>query len=222
MRARRSFFSADSPTLAQRLLGATLVRVLDDGARLAGVIVETEAYIGPEDSCAHSHKGRRTARTEPMYARPGTAYVYFTYGMHHCFNVVAGEVGQPVAVLVRALEPTEGLDRMRELRASGKNTSRITRDTDLCSGPGKICQALAIDRTLTGIDLANDPRLFVETSRPGPIDPANLVNDERVGVGDADGWALAPLRWHIAGNPHVSVVRTPRSGPAKRPRMNRE
>ncbi|MEZ6241861.1 MAG: DNA-3-methyladenine glycosylase [Phycisphaerales bacterium] len=262
MRARRSFFSADSPTLAQRLLGATLVRVLDDGARLAGVIVETEAYIGPEDTCAHSVGGRRTERTEPMYAKPGTAYVYFTYGMHHCVNVVAGEVNQPVAVLIRALEPTEGLDIMRALRSGvtpdslshggggfqpphasnehqgrggkmspppkgrqavgGANRSRILRDTDLCSGPGKICQALAIDRSLSGIDLTNDPRLFVEPSRAGPIDPVNLVNDARIGVGDADEWARAPLRWHVRGNPHVSVVRTPRSGVRKRPRVNRE
>ncbi len=222
MRARRSFFSADSPALAQRLLGATLVRVLEGGARLAGTIVETEAYLGPDDTCAHSHKGRRTARTEPMFARPGTAYVYFTYGMHHCFNVVAGEVDQPVAVLIRALEPTEGLDRMHAHRASGKRPARPLRDTDLCSGPAKICQALAIDRALTGIDLTTDPRLFVESPHPGPIDPVNLVNDARIGVGDADDWARAPLRWHIAGNPNVSLVRTPSCGATKRPRANRE
>ncbi len=208
-RLRRIDFARSSPELARALLGCTLVRVLPDGSRLAGAIVETEAYIGPDDTCAHSVGGRRTKRTEPMFHKPGTAYVYFTYGMHHCFNVVAGEVGQPVAVLIRALEPTEGLDRMRAHRASGKRPARPLRDTDLCSGPAKICQALAIDRALTGIDLTADPRLFVESPPGGPIDPVNLVNDARIGVGDSDDWARAPLRWHLAGNRHVSVVRTP-------------
>ncbi len=234
MRAPRDFFAHPSPILAQRLLGSTLVRITDSGARLSGVIVETEAYLGPDDACAHSFKNRRTPRTEPMFAQAGTAYIYFTYGMHHCMNVVAGEIDQPQAVLIRALEPTEGLDQMRDRRSTrpggggfqppretahrgGKappppNTrkrARPLRDTDLCSGPGKICQALGLDRTLSGIDLVTHDRVFVEPAPTGPIDPADIINDARVGVGDASEWALRPLRWHTAGSPHVSVVRTP-------------
>lgn len=209
MRAKRDFFSHDSPALAQRLLGATLVRVTDSGERLAGTIVETEAYQGPDDACAHSYKNRRTARTEPMFAIAGTLYVYFTYGMHHCLNVVAGEIDQPVAVLIRALEPTEGLDVMATNRASPKRPASKLKPTDLCSGPGKICQALGVDRTLSGIDLVNHPRVFVEPASTGPIDPADIINDARIGVGEASDWAFKPLRWHVRGNPHVSVVRTP-------------
>ena len=107
----RRDFGAGSVEIAQRLIGSTLVRILDDGERLSGMIVETEAYLGVEDAAAHSFGGRRTARNEAMYAVGGTAYVYFTYGMHHCVNVVCGGIDEPVAVLIRALEPMEGMER---------------------------------------------------------------------------------------------------------------
>ncbi|MFI4898049.1 MAG: DNA-3-methyladenine glycosylase [Phycisphaerales bacterium JB059] len=211
MRADRDFYAHDSITLAQRLLGARLVRLTESGDRLSGTIVETEAYLGPEDACAHSYKGRRTPRTEPMFAVAGTAYVYFTYGMHHCMNVVAAEEGQPQAVLIRALEPVEGLEHMARRRSSPRRPPEKLRPTDLCSGPGKICQALAIDRSLSGVDLVADERLFIEPAPAGPIAARDLVNDARVGVGEATAWAFRPLRWHIRGNPHVSVVRSPRT-----------
>ena len=107
-RIPRSFLAVDPEKLARRLLGQRLVRTLGDGTRLAGIIVETEAYLGVRDRAAHSFGGRRTPRNESMFARPGTAYVYFTYGMHHCVNVVCGRRDEPVAVLIRALEPVEG------------------------------------------------------------------------------------------------------------------
>lgn len=156
-----------------------------------------------------------------MYARAGTAYVYFTYGMHHCFNVVCGEVDEPVAVLIRALEPTEGLERMRTLRAAARRgktakpviepastkrpPARPLADTDLCSGPAKLCQALAIDRELDGEDLTASGRIFIETTRQGPIDPATWVNAPRIGVAYADEWAKRPLRWYLRDCAHVSV-----------------
>ena len=200
-RMPRAAYATEPTDLARALIGQRLVRVLDDGTRLAGTIVETEAYLGEPDRAAHTFGGRRTRRNEAMYARAGTAYVYFTYGMHHCVNIVCGEVDEPVAVLIRALEPTEGLERMAAHRA------RARRPRDLCSGPGKLCQALAIDRGLNGIDLTRDGRLFVEIVGDGPIEPGRLVNTPRIGVGSSGDWAHRPLRWALAGCEHVSGPR---------------
>ncbi len=200
-RCARRFYATDSETLARRLLGQTLVRILDDGTRLAGVIVETEAYAGVIDRASHAWNGRRTARNEAMYGPAGAAYVYFTYGMHFCFNVVCGREGVPLAVLVRALEPVEGLETMRRLRGRGRDMKMT--DTDLCSGPGKLCQALAIDRSLCGIDLTAHPRIFVErTGRR--LHEEQMSNTPRIGIGFAGDWANRPLRWFMKGNPHVS------------------
>ncbi len=201
-RLARSSFTADPVTLAQRLIGMTLVRILDDGARLAGVIVETEAYLGVEDKAAHSFGARRTPRNEAMYARAGTAYVYFTYGMHHCVNVVCGRVNEPVAVLIRALEPVEGLDRMAEHRAAGRSFSGVIRPRDLCSGPGKLCQAMAIGRGLNAEDLTTSARLWIE--RPSSRRQIELGNGPRIGVAYAAEWADRPLRWWAACSEHVS------------------
>lgn len=202
-RLQRGFFAASPHILARRLLGQRLVRTREDGTRLSGTIVEVEAYLGVEDRAAHSFGGRRTARTEPMYGPPGTAYVYFTYGMHHCFNIVCGRVDEPVAVLIRALEPLEGVEAMRELRgvAAGAGESK------LCSGPARLCQALGIDLTLNRIDLVSDSRLSLERARSRPLPASRLVNTPRVGVGYAGPWARRLLRWHIRGNPHVSRSR---------------
>lgn len=196
-RLSRADYTMRPTDLARALIGQRLVRVLDHGVRLAGTIVETEAYLGEPDRCAHSFGGRRTPRNEAMYAWAGTAYVYFTYGMHHCVNVVCGQPDEPVAVLIRALKPTEGLEQMYANRAKAR------RDRDLCSGPGKLCQALAIDRDLNGLDLTRDGRLCVEILRDGPIECSSLVNTPRIGVGAGD-WADRPLRWALAGCEHVS------------------
>ena len=200
-RAERGFFSADPVSLAQSLLGQRLVRVLPDGERVSGIIVETEAYLGVADRAAHSYGGRRTARVEPMYGAAGTAYVYFTYGMHHCFNVVCGREGEPVAVLIRALEPESGIERMRS------NRPRARGDSDLCRGPAKLCQAMEIDRKLNGIDLSTDERLFIEIAVLRPMERRRVANTARIGVGYAGAWARRRLRWLIRGNPHVSVGR---------------
>lgn len=207
-RPPRAWFARPAPVLARALIGQRLVRVLDDGVRLAGTIVETEAYLGVKDRAAHTFGGRRTARNEAMYARPGTAYVYFTYGMHHCVNVVCGKINEPIAVLIRALEPTEGLDRMYEAR------TRAQRDRDLCSGPAKLTEALAVDRTLNGVDLATDRQLFVEILRTMPIDTMQLVNTPRIGVDGAGDWAQRPLRWALVRSEHVSGPRA-RGGPSR-------
>lgn len=199
-RLPREFFRRDPVTVARALLGQRVVRRVD-GVRLAGTIVETEAYLGVEDRAAHTFGGRRTPRNESMWRDGGTAYVYFTYGMHHCLNVVAGLEDEPVAVLVRALEPVEGLVPMRARRA------RARRDTDLCSGPGKLCEALAIDRALDGVDLVEGTELFLERVRQRALPAARIGVGPRVGVAYAGEWAERPLRFWVRDCPHVSRAR---------------
>ena len=199
-RAPRAFFGVDPRILARRLIGQRLVRRLNDGTRLSGLIVETEAYCGPADRAAHSFGGHRSERNESMYGEPGTAYVYFTYGMHHCVNVVCGRGGHPVAVLLRALGPVEGIDAMRAHRERGKPL----RDRDLCSGPGKLCEALAIDRDLDGEDLVSGRRIWIERVRARAYPASALTNAARVGVESAGDWAGKPLRWCLTASEHVS------------------
>lgn len=204
-RWRRADFAIDPRSLARGLLGQRLVRVLDAGVRLSGVIVETEAYLGVRDRAAHSFGGRRSARNESMYQKPGTAYVYFTYGMHFCMNVVCGAEGDPVAVLLRALMPEEGLEEMRLARTGRRRPGAApVRETDLCSGPAKLCQALRIDRSLDGEDLVASSRLFIERTGSARAGARRVSRSARVGVGYAGEWAARPLRWFVSGNPHVS------------------
>lgn len=194
-RAKRRFFARGAEALARSLLGCRLVRVLDGGERLSGIIVEVEAYVGVEDGAAHSFGGRHTARNHSMYLRAGTAYVYFTYGMHHCFNIVCGREGEPVAVLVRALEPVEGLGVMR-----GRRGRVGLKDHELCRGPGNLSRALAIDRALDGVDLAEGGRLWVERGKH----EGEVERGARIGLGPVGAWAEAPLRFWIKGNRSVS------------------
>jgi DNA-3-methyladenine glycosylase len=212
-RLPRRFYARDPVALARGLLGQVLVRVLDDGTRLAGRIVETEAYLGVEDRAAHSFGGRRTERNAAMWGPAGHAYVYFVYGLHHCMNVVAERPGRPSAVLIRALEPLEGLEAMRARRA-GKGPATRLRDTDLCSGPAKLAQALRLDRSLDGADLVRGKQLFIETGTR--IRTARIESGPRVGVGYAGEWADEPLRFWLAGHPHVSrKLRPPRPLPSR-------
>ncbi len=181
-------YAADPQTVARNLLGQRLVRV-DGGRRLAGVIVEVEAYLGPRDRAAHTYGGRRTARNESMYLGGGHAYVYFTYGMHHCLNVVCGGRGDGTAILLRAIEPTEGLEVMFARRAAARRLG------DLCSGPGKLTQALGLDRAHDGLDLRTSRELFIERLRRGPLSPRLLDRTPRIGVGYAGTWAKRRLRY---------------------------
>ncbi len=196
-RPPRTFFQRDAITLARALLGQRLVRV-EGGQRLAGIIVEVEAYLGVTDKAAHTYRGRRTPRNEAMYGEGGTAYVYFTYGLHHCLNVVARTHDHPEAVLLRAIEPTQGLPIMRLRRAAAR------RDADLCSGPAKLCQAMGIDRAFNGIDLLSSESLFIERVRK-PALPARLIEaGPRVGIDYAEEWREKPLRFWVRGSVHVS------------------
>lgn len=194
-----SDYDTDPSTLAQRLIGTRLVRFID-GERVSGTIIETEAYLGVEDKAAHSVGARFTDRTAPMFERAGTAYVFMTYGMHHCFNVVCAEVGDPCAVLIRALEPKEGFAVMRDRRGAKRKTP--VRHADLCSGPAKLCQALVIDRAFTGVNLCEHPELWLEHGER--FSHQDLALGPRIGVDYAQEWADAPLRWWVKGHPGVS------------------
>lgn len=192
----RSFYTrGDALAVARDLLGTLLVLPAPTGERVSGRIVEVEAYCGVGDKASHAYGGRRTPRTETMYRAGGVAYVYFVYGMHHQFNVVTGPEGVPHAVLVRALEPAEGLEWMRRRRPART-------DRELTSGPGKLCQALGIERTYDGADLL-DSRVWVEDAG-APLGDEEVAAGARVGVAYAGEDALRPWRFWVKGNPFVS------------------
>ena len=192
----REFYTrANVLTVARELLGRLLVVPASNGARVSGIIVETEAYRGPQDRASHAYGGRRTARTRTMYAIGGTAYVYFVYGMYHQFNVVTSVADVPHAVLVRALEPVEGLALMRR-RRRGRPLDGLT------SGPGKLCLALGIDRGFDRTDLLGG-RVFVEEGR-GPVRRSAVAVGPRVGIDYAGEWADKPWRFWIRDSPFVS------------------
>jgi DNA-3-methyladenine glycosylase len=190
----REFYDRATEGVARDLLGAILECRTRDGVA-SGRIVETEAYLGEEDLACHAAAGR-TARTDPLYGPPGMAYVYFIYGMYWCFNAVTRAEGQPSAVLVRALEPIEGLVLMRRRRA------RVRRELDLTNGPGKLCQALGIEARHNRLPLDAPPLLI----RRGVDVPREAVTvTPRVGISRAAHW---PLRWFITDNPFVSKTPT--------------
>lgn len=185
--------------LARALLGMLLVHRAPEGLAV-GRIVETEAYQGPEDAAAHSHRGRRTARTEVMFGPPGHAYVYFVYGMHFCCNVVAAPRGVPHAILLRALEPVAGLKLMARRRGLGWPVS--PRDAlRLASGPGRLCAAMGISRAHNGVSLLDSPLCLRHAAVPFTGPPAV---GPRIGI-DGSGEARAyPWRLWIPGHPSVS------------------
>ena len=190
------------PTLrvARALLGKTLVHDGPEG-RTAGRIVEVEAYRGPADRAAHSSGGRRTPRNEVMYGPPGYAYVYFIYGMYFCMNVVCQPAGVPEAVLLRALEPLEGVELMRRQRELAEGP-----EWRLCRGPGALCRALGIGRAENGADLVRGPLRIVDAP---PVPAARVARTARIGVAYAGADAARPWRFLVRGSPAVSGPRVP-------------
>ena len=192
MKIQRSFYAQSTLQVARQLLGKYLVRKHPDGTTV-GKIVETEAYVGPHDLACHAAKGR-TARTEVMFGGPGHAYVYFIYGVYYCLNIVTEEVGHASAVLIRALEPIEGIELMRKRR--GLDELR-----KLASGPGKLCLAMAIDKALNAADMSRGNVLYVEDRGERA---AKIVARPRIGVDYAGKWKDKPWRFLIRGNEFVS------------------
>ncbi|GAC1472523.1 MAG: DNA-3-methyladenine glycosylase [Isosphaeraceae bacterium] len=179
-RFARAFYDRDPRIVACELLGTLLTHRVRGVSRV-GRVVETEAYLGPHDLAAHSSRGR-TQRTEVMFGPPGFAYVYLIYGIHHCLNAVTEGEGQASAVLIRALEPVANVE--------GKTT-----------GPGLLCKAMGIDRTLNGHDLVRGDLSF---SAPEKVEPFTIVSRPRVGVAYAKEWSEKPFRYYIEGNRFIS------------------
>ncbi len=191
-RSPAEWLPRDAAEAARRLLGAELVSTVD-GRETRGRIVETEAYLGLRDPASHAHESKgRTRRNDAMFGPAGTLYVYLSYGIHHCANVVAGEDGDPAAVLIRALEPLEGLETM---------TGRRRRATELCSGPGRLAEALGIALEHNRHDLARPP---IRLLAGRPPSPGAIGSSGRIGISRAADW---PLRFFLKGHPAVKAPR---------------
>lgn len=198
-RLSKDFYHVFCEDLAKNLLGQILVRAVPgEGGKeeilMKGKIVETEAYLGGLDKASHSFGGRRTERNEAMYMEAGTAYVYTVYGIHCCFNVSSS--GDGAAVLVRALQPVQGEERMRQLRSKGRSLHQLS-TKDLCNGPAKLCCAMQIDKGLNKVDLSSSQALWVEAGQEAEC-PRTVVSCPRVGVDYAGEWAGKPLRFYLA------------------------
>lgn len=190
----RAYYLEESLQLAPKLLGKILVHELPEGTVKAR-IVETEAYMGEIDKAAHTYGGRRTPRTAVQFQAGGLAYVYLIYGMYSCMNIVAAPPERPHCVLLRALEPLEGIEIMQRRR-------KVQLPTQLCSGPGKLCDAMGIDRSCNGLDLSQS-KLYLQDA---PLhDGEEIEADVRINIGYAEEARDFPWRFFIKENPHVSV-----------------
>lgn len=195
-RLPRAFYARPVLEVARDVIGKVLVHETPEG-RVSGRIVEAEAYSGPEDRAAHSYGGRRTERTEVMFGPPGHAYVFFVYGMHWHFNLVTTAVEMPHAVLIRAVEPLEGVELMAERRGIAGARRELT------NGPGKLCRAFAIDRTAYGSDLTASKSPLYLLDGPSP----RVARSPRIGVDYAGSWAARLFRFYDPDSRYVSPFR---------------
>ena len=191
MRIPRDFYARDTLTVARDLLGQILVRETDEGIT-KGIIVETEAYLGEWDDAAHSYKGK-SERVRIQYGLAGCTYIYLIYGMYYCMNITTGPIGVPEVVLLRALEPVSGMDVMEKRRKTDKIYN-------LCSGPGKLCMAMDIGKTLYGIDLCDGRELYLEYGKT----PVETEASKRIGIDYARKSKDELWRFTIKGNKFVS------------------
>lgn len=191
----RDFYLNNALVTAEKLIGKILVHNIN-GKVLKGRIVETEAYRGPFDKAAHSYNNKgRNGRTAIQYKEGGYAYVYLIYGMYYCFNVTTAPENEPECVLIRALEPLEGIEYMKELR----NTDSIK---NLCSGPGKLCKAMEIDKSCYGMDLCGNELYILSDDN----DYSQYLGiSKRINIDYAQECAEYMWRFYLKGNPYVSV-----------------
>lgn len=188
----------DGISLAKSLLGKLMVYNTPMG-RISGMVVETEAYMGPEDKAAHSSRSK-SQRTLVQYGPGGFVYMYRIYGIYHCFNVVANIENTPHCVLIRGLEPAEGVEAMM----SNRGTTELKA---LCSGPGKLCVALGLNKQCYGVDLCGDSLFFEEY-----LQPQAIMSSPRINVDYAEEYTALPWRFYIKDNPHVSKHKNNRLG----------
>jgi DNA-3-methyladenine glycosylase len=197
---RKFYTRSDTLQIAQDLLGKLLVVPSASGERVSGMIVETEAYLGAIDKAAHSYNDRRTNRNEITYATGGKVYVFFVYGMYFQLNFVTNLRGEPHVVLIRAVEPVEGVEIMRERRLRKKPDAKMP-DKNLASGPGKLCIAFGIDRNLNGADLLED-KIWLEDFKT--VSKKEIARGKRIGIDYADEFAEKPWRFWVKYNLFVS------------------
>ena len=199
-RLPRSFYLGDTVEIARALVGKYVLRRCA-GETLLGRITETEAYVGRTDKACHTYNYRRTPRTEVMFGEAGHAYIYFTYGMHHCLNFVTEEVGEPSAVLIRGMEPILGAETMAQLRFQ-KPLSELTsyQKKNFLNGPGKLCRALALTREENGIDLLGDVLACYDSAEDFGLSDAQLGEikvGKRIGIGYAEEAVDFPWRFYV-------------------------
>ncbi len=194
LRLDLSFYQKDAITLAQDLLGKLLIREID-GEKIMAKIVETEAYMGPEDKAAHSYNNKRTERTEVMFGRAGRAYIYLIYGKYYCLNIVAALENIPQAVLIRAVEPVKGVEIIKKNRPI-----KSQKIQDLTNGPGKLCDALKIDKSFNGTDLVYENQLYILDH------PQNfkIQSSKRINIDYAQEYKDKLWRFYIKENSFVS------------------
>lgn len=195
--ARMAFFrNGTTDQIAQKLLGTTLNYQDPSGQLFSGLVVETEAYLGEQDSAAHAFQGRHTAANDPLYGPAGTIYIYSIYG-HYLFNVVTQEVGVPQGVLIRAIQPTVGIEQMQ--------INRHQTGYNLTNGPGKVMAAFGIHNLNFNGQLVDRTPLWIDVSQPKK--PQTIVASARIGVENQGEWASKPYRYLVGGNPYVSKIR---------------
>ena len=194
---KREFYERDIFRVAKELLGKTLVHETSEGIT-SGKIVETEAYLGPEDKASHAYDNRRTKRTEIQFGPKGHAYVYLIYGMYYCFNVISGEIPEkPEAVFFRALEPLEDIEIMLKRRPAAKG-----KITSLANGPSKLCMAMGITKKQNGADLTSPP--FYIRNDGVFVAQSDIVETPRIGIDYADEWKHKPWRFYLKNCEFVS------------------
>ncbi len=193
----QSFFARNAETVARDLLGTIVTRRSDTAPLRSGIIVETEAYVSADDMASHAYRGR-TPRTEVMFGPAGIWYIYLIYGIHHQLNIVTDLPGTPAGVLIRAIEPIEGIATMRTLRTAART------DHDLTNGPGKLCQALSIDRSLNGTSAVDRTARIVIRSGTQHIPSSHIIATPRIGIPYAGAWKNRLLRFYLKDNPFVS------------------
>lgn len=196
----KEFYSADGVEVAKNILGKYLVREINN-EKLIGKIVEAEAYLCTNDLAAHSNNYKKTERTKPLFEEGGVSYVYLIYGMHNCFNISANKVGEPDCVLIRALEPSEGLDYMAYLRYKKKYTELTDKEViNLTNGPAKLCKALSIDRSLNFNRVYKKDSIYVVDNN----EEFEILSSKRIGIDYSKEAKDYNYRFFIKGNKFVS------------------